>query len=462
MFFVTIALRQLLVILFVAISPLAFICYALPNTNPLFKKWWTVMKALLLVYPICGALYGFSQIIKAIAYTADGMHVFMVMIALVSSFVPFILLPTLLKKSMSAVGDIGARLSGVTSKIRAAGTRGEHRFRESGPYKTYQRRAAVNRANKLGGSKFQGFLGRHMPEYAADRQRTANAVVNSENARITKEYAEDFAGRDSGDVADMIEKARSSDDANMMEAAIADLAGRQDYDKITDALAKVDPSKMSKAMRDRISSSLITHKKGAAHLWGWSKQMKNGGTMAFEEYVRGMTAQRDASGQIMRNSAGEMQFTANSLKNSDGDDVSMHKDLAKEGDDLVSTQDKTSLESINKYTGNDGSLAFSDKQMLNAMGSIDKASSLTQYNDMIGGMEESAIHSMLSSMNAAQLAKMKGSTMDVITARLGDNLPNILNRAAVGRGDLIPQLQKSENASMVAGMNNDVRSQLGL
>ncbi|MBR0133735.1 hypothetical protein IJM16_00505, partial [Candidatus Saccharibacteria bacterium] len=49
-------IRQAAIVLLVAASPIAFICYALPNTKSIFKKWFDAFKALLLAFPICSAL----------------------------------------------------------------------------------------------------------------------------------------------------------------------------------------------------------------------------------------------------------------------------------------------------------------------------------------------------------------------------------------------------------------------
>lgn len=42
----------------IVLSPAAFACYALPNSKKIFDRWFKIFVALLIVFPICGALMG--------------------------------------------------------------------------------------------------------------------------------------------------------------------------------------------------------------------------------------------------------------------------------------------------------------------------------------------------------------------------------------------------------------------
>lgn len=119
LFFILLSARKLLIIVCVAVSPLAFLCLIFPNTQSLFKKWWKLSEGLLLIYPICGGLYGLSKILKVIAYSSEG-DIFMGMVAITVGFLPFFLAPTLLRRSMGAIGAAFGRLqSGITRSGRA-------------------------------------------------------------------------------------------------------------------------------------------------------------------------------------------------------------------------------------------------------------------------------------------------------------------------------------------------------
>jgi len=56
--FLLLGVRQVAVIVFVIMAPVAFAMNILPNTQGLFKKWLNIFKVLLLLYPICGLVMG--------------------------------------------------------------------------------------------------------------------------------------------------------------------------------------------------------------------------------------------------------------------------------------------------------------------------------------------------------------------------------------------------------------------
>lgn len=119
-FFIILAVRQAGVFVLVALAPVAIICYALPNTKSLFDKWYKLFTALLIVYPICGLLMGGGQLATAIIlnasiYTGENQF-FMMLIAIIVSVAPFFLIPSVIKNSMGALGNIGAKLSNFGSK----------------------------------------------------------------------------------------------------------------------------------------------------------------------------------------------------------------------------------------------------------------------------------------------------------------------------------------------------------
>jgi hypothetical protein len=59
LFFLALAMRQVIIILLVIVSPLAFAAMVLPNTEQYFKKWWSTLLKLLTLYPIAMAIiYG--------------------------------------------------------------------------------------------------------------------------------------------------------------------------------------------------------------------------------------------------------------------------------------------------------------------------------------------------------------------------------------------------------------------
>ena len=113
--FVLLYVRKAIIILLVTISPLAFVCYALPNTKKLFDKWLKAMEGMVLLYPICGALIGagdYAGHLLLSASSASNADSLIVLAALLVTVVPFFLVPSLLRGSFKALGSIGAAIGG--------------------------------------------------------------------------------------------------------------------------------------------------------------------------------------------------------------------------------------------------------------------------------------------------------------------------------------------------------------
>ena len=110
-FFIILGVRQAAIVILVVISPVAFACYMLPNTKNIFSRWFKAFEGALIVYPICGALMGGSAFASSVLMTLD-VGFLGKLIAMLVGVVPFFFIPTLLRNSMSAMGNIGARISG--------------------------------------------------------------------------------------------------------------------------------------------------------------------------------------------------------------------------------------------------------------------------------------------------------------------------------------------------------------
>ncbi len=110
--FIILIIRNAGVVMLIAVSPVAIICYMLPNTEKIFKKWFDLLKALLVVYPICGAMIGAGRLAgNLLASIPDSAG--MAVAGMIVNVLPFFLVPMLLKRSLSLMGNVGARLSSV-------------------------------------------------------------------------------------------------------------------------------------------------------------------------------------------------------------------------------------------------------------------------------------------------------------------------------------------------------------
>ena len=122
--FIILATREAAILVLTVISPVAIVCYMLPNTKKLFDKWLDAFKALLLVYPICGLLVGGGNYVSRLMLTSgfSGAGFISAFTAMIAGIVPVFFIPTVLKNSMSALGNIGSRIAGIGQSVRGRAT----------------------------------------------------------------------------------------------------------------------------------------------------------------------------------------------------------------------------------------------------------------------------------------------------------------------------------------------------
>ena len=113
--FIILVVRQAGIILLVAISPVAFAAWLLPNTEDLFKKWMKMFRGLLLVFPIISLLYGAGKLAGAVLVASatvdpNNPDETMQLVALAATTMPLIATPFVLQSSLSSLGSIGAKI----------------------------------------------------------------------------------------------------------------------------------------------------------------------------------------------------------------------------------------------------------------------------------------------------------------------------------------------------------------
>ena len=115
--------RQAGVVILTVISPLAIVMYMLPNTKKFYDRWIKMFSGLLLLYPIVGALVGGSNFASALLLSTGNEGFFFLLTAMLINIVPFFFIPTLLRGSFTAIGNIGNRIGSLGQRLggRASG-----------------------------------------------------------------------------------------------------------------------------------------------------------------------------------------------------------------------------------------------------------------------------------------------------------------------------------------------------
>lgn len=111
----TIAMRQALVALLIMISPLAFVCYLLPNTESWFKKWKDLLTKMLIFFPMFSLLFGASQL-AGWAILSSSTDAFGIVLGLAVQVFPLFFSWSLMKMSGTILGTINQRLTGIAAK----------------------------------------------------------------------------------------------------------------------------------------------------------------------------------------------------------------------------------------------------------------------------------------------------------------------------------------------------------
>lgn len=182
--FIILVVRQAGIILLVAISPVAFAAWLLPNTEDLFKKWMKMFRGLLLVFPIISLLYGAGKLAGAILISSatvdpNNPDETMQLVALAATTMPLIATPFVLQNSLSSLGSIGA-------KIGRMGANAHSRF--AGNAKGAAKRRIDNSAVGDTKRKYSDFINR----------KRASMRASDRRARIDNSPLGKFMGWDKG------------------------------------------------------------------------------------------------------------------------------------------------------------------------------------------------------------------------------------------------------------------------
>lgn len=115
--FITLFVRNALIIVLVIISPLAFAAYLLPNTESLFTRWRKALTSMLLLFPTAALLFAGSKLAAyVIMGSRSGLELFF---ALVIMTLPLFMLPWLAQQGGSMLKLVGDRLQKLASSAKA-------------------------------------------------------------------------------------------------------------------------------------------------------------------------------------------------------------------------------------------------------------------------------------------------------------------------------------------------------
>ena len=159
---VILIVRQAAVILLIAISPLAFAAWLLPNTENLFKKWVSMLRGLLIVFPVISLLYGAGKLAGAVLAAVgtndpNNPKETMQVAALAASFLPLGATPFVLKSSLNSLGSFAGKLGGLSGLAnKKLGGAIANKSRISDARNAWKSRSARKLAERRSGNTWYG------------------------------------------------------------------------------------------------------------------------------------------------------------------------------------------------------------------------------------------------------------------------------------------------------------------
>lgn len=263
--FLMLAVREAAVVVLIVISPVAMVCYMLPNVKKYFDRWLKGFQGLLLVYPICGLMVGGGNYVAKLLLTAGFAHegFFSAFTAMIAGIVPIFFIPTLLKNSFTALGDLGGKIAGLGNRMSAGSTRA---IRNTEGYKSlqragYNRKTRINagldrdgRPTRIGAIKAGiagSGLGRALGYQSLQSARVAAAQQNLEN--------EIKQGASLGDLAFQREKMQDPtlQEEDYYRRQLAAAASRGSQKDIMTALAQMNGSNLQDSRKADITRSVL-------------------------------------------------------------------------------------------------------------------------------------------------------------------------------------------------------------
>jgi hypothetical protein len=118
---VLMAIRNMLLVALVILSPIAFVLGILPNTNKLFKKWFEMFGHMLLVYPAVMLLFAVSKLVAQITINSADISMMTLPIYLATLAAPVFFVKKIITSTSKVMGAVSAGVSKAVGGVAAVG-----------------------------------------------------------------------------------------------------------------------------------------------------------------------------------------------------------------------------------------------------------------------------------------------------------------------------------------------------
>lgn len=418
--FLMLGARMAIVIACIILSPLAFAAFILPNTQNLFKKWWELFKAALVIFPLCGAVSGIAYMLRQMKnnMTFDTSTLGFYIILFILPYVGFFFLPMLLKNAISALGKLGAALTNAGNTIRNGGraigqgamkvTQNSPRFKDWSQYK--QEQNAAQRAKKIHDS-LSGKT--NLTRRQQDRLRKADDILLAQRKKTVEN------------------KSRANGEYYNAAMAKQDLAV-QDEQRATQLYN--DPN--YRAMMEQHGQTTLLNEREKMWSEQYASQDKIANTMNLRNSLTGRDAEQAAAAFNTLNSQG-INETMNELYNASWntmDNGVREKLLAR-----MSASNVDSFKSFAKYRQSGGQKSFKD--WMNGAGPVEHNVKDATYALHIDDLKEHA----MDTYSKDEMEFINKNIADSLRTQLGtQKFGSILKNAAIVSKDSKMQTQAED------------------
>ncbi|MBQ1563873.1 hypothetical protein IIZ81_00755 [Candidatus Saccharibacteria bacterium] len=170
--FVTLGIRRAAIVILVVVSPVALICYVLPNTKSIFDKWFNLFKALLLAFPIASIMvYGGLFASKVLIATWGPTTPYSLLGGFAVAVTPYFFIPKVINDSLGKLNTVVAKVQNDLTN------RASRSFSQSGVAEGLQAKANQKHLDQLAHykpeakhgpfkktrNKFRGWYNSHRP-----------------------------------------------------------------------------------------------------------------------------------------------------------------------------------------------------------------------------------------------------------------------------------------------------------
>ena len=439
--------RQALVIIMIVISPVAFVLYAIPNTNPIFKKWFTLFRGLLMLYPVYCFMVGAGYMASKLIINGSN-EFYLQLVAGLISIAPYFAVPTMTKNAMkgfdAAIGGIARLQSRASGGLQYANKMATN----SEAYKASAGNVAYKKQEKFA-NKYKDYTPEQLAQLSNGKRRrlmTALGVVGKDAQQAATIGAAMSQFKHDTDTAGMARTARIAmdrEDDRQAESLQSEYA-RQNLDHIS-ALAMLEEAQgfdyanaSYEASRENdrklraLQGHLLSTKEGQK---AYNRYLSDGAL--YEKYETDASGKEIGQGKkIVSAEKSSTRAKATLARNF----VSKHSDLKKDFGvtytQMQSMQGSGDLESM-KSSADASQIMSNDRTMavnkyVQTMDSIDmqnlSKADAKELNTALATKDDNGNSIILDSDSSNKLKKLSDQVINVVSndpSRLGDYNDNL-------------------------------------